>query len=126
MKAFMILSAHRSEYNAEANAYRHAEAFDLLSEYAPQVVEGMYKGTEETSILVPIPKDSYARQRVLQVAHRFGQESVLEVDTDGTAYLIFDGEHKPLRIGAWTGIAPADTFNVDAWTKIDDNFFTAK
>lgn len=87
---FIVLSASRAELTPELNAERSAllerqlEARDLSFKR----VEGSYNGSREIAFLVLAPDDN-ALAACYRLARRYGQESVLHVDANRYAALVF-------------------------------------
>lgn len=128
---FIVLSASRAELTPELNAERSAllerqlQARDLSFKR----VEGAYKGQREISFLVLTP-DSNAEALATRLARRYGQESVLAVDANRAAALLFlrpdvGGEDiasiEP--IGYWRSAAQAEAESLDAFTRDGSDYY---
>lgn len=87
---FMIMSADRAEYGADINAERRkllVRQFEARG-LSFKEVEGSYNGTKETSYVIPV-HSSGDESLVLTLARRYGQESVLSVDANRFATLLY-------------------------------------
>ncbi len=123
---FVILSAYRPNYTAEANEERHASALAHLERYGAIAAMGCYKGTREQSIIVPfqvavdVPYDM-----AMRVARRYGQESVLRVERDARAYLVYDPSRTEREefLGTWTEYDAPQARTYGAWTELAGQFF---
>lgn len=76
--------------------------------YKPVV--GCYKGKTENSMVIP---GAY-RKRVMQLAHAHHQESVLHLDANRVAHLIYMDGRPDETLGRWREVAPGE--EPDAWT----------
>ena len=89
--AFVIFSvfqsrlSHRDNMRNHSNVLRHLEDFGLKY----KVVEGVYRGESELSILVPVINQVFDLATVEQLAHIYNQHSILFVDSDRNAELRF-------------------------------------
>lgn len=128
---FTILSASRSELTAELNAERS----DLLErqlaarDLSFKRVEGSYKGEREISFLVLTPDDR-AESLVLRLARRYGQESVLHVDANRYAALLFlhpdvggPDVSSVSGVGFWRSAAQAEAESLEAYTRDGADYY---
>jgi len=89
--AFVIISVFRNNkplfenIDNTAKAVTHLQSFGLKT----KIVDGVYKGDSEKSILVPIINQNFDLSTVKQLASIYDQESILFVDSDRNAKLIF-------------------------------------
>ena len=118
----VILSAHLTQYSSVENKYRHelltSMIYDLGLSYA--VVQGVYKGVSEVSILVKL--NSFADLEILKnyAFKNFGQESVLFNDYNGMSHLMYnDGKDEMLGklqpVASIVGLDAYTIVNGQAW-----------
>ena len=112
-KMLFILAVNQPNENAD-------KAF--LAEHGIHVSNpaciGAYKGKLELAYLIPCDQDTRAEVEasVLQAAKAANQESVLFLDSEREAYLIFVDNRDTGHIGTWSGIDSAEAASLDAWT----------
>jgi len=119
---FIILSA---ELVNENNVYRTSLLKDMLLGLNLNFHEaiGCYKGTKEQSFFVT-PKDTIEMQAITDIAfNQFNQESVLTQDSAGVSYLEYQNGSIE-RLGAM--IEVTDVTGLDAYTKINNRYYTVK
>ena len=131
---FVVLSAERTEYTPEVNQWRTQSLESQLSardlQFRP--VLGVYKGHAEASFLVflpPVPDHAaYTLTMLRQLGRRWGQESVLHVDANRLAVLLFTDNRAPIELGAWETVSPATAQNADGYTYSPDtdSFYIAR
>jgi hypothetical protein len=119
---FVIFSAERSDRSPELNAIYTAQLSEQLAWrglYHYRVI-GSYKGAQENSFVVYAEPDD-----ILTLAKRYGQESVLAVDSARLATLIYvdSGKHEPLGVFGQIDADYAKT--LDAWTLTPDGTYYA-
>lgn len=87
---FFILSADRVEYGEDINADRRNMLERQLTARDVEFhqVQGSYNGLREVSYVV-FGHDSRTESVVFQLARRYGQDSVLSVDANRLAILIY-------------------------------------
>ena len=92
-KPFVIISAERFTNTIEENEKKHNELMTQLKKdkFSIKEVEGVYKGTVEKSIIVILNKRWLAVELATfkNYAAIFNQESILFVDEERNASLIF-------------------------------------
>ncbi len=123
--AFYLISAELSDKTSEENS----NATEDLESYLTKVnmlfkpVTGVYKGVMEQSFLV-LTINPYG---MISLAEQYGQESVLFVDGNREATLIFtDAETPPRYVGKWTSIIASEAVRSENYTQDGDNFYTTK
>lgn len=118
---FFILSAARAEHNSIVNHARHETLMRQLQNcgHAVAQVNGCYKGEKEAAILVvdDRPYNAICETDVLRLARAYGQESVLAVDANGRARLIYCDDGSFETIGTWRGTNEKIAKSRDAWTE---------
>lgn len=128
---FTILSASRSELTPELNAERSAMLERQLAarDLSFKRVEGSYKGTRETSFLVLTPDDN-AESAVTRLARRYGQESVLHVDANRYAVLLFltpdmggPDVASISGVGFWRSAAQSEAESLEAYTRDGTDYY---
>lgn len=128
---FVILSAEVGFHTSEANRIASANLADFLSriDASFQVVQGRYHGTNETSFLVPItgPDQNVRDIRInvlRQRARDDHQESILYVDSQSQAWLLFTNDAPDVHLGTWKEFH-GDPDSVDAVTQIAGRYYRA-
>lgn len=121
-----IISADRTEYAPETNRERRKRLDFMLrgAGIATVPVTGSYEGVPESSLLVP-PNGLAAgdvRRLLLQAAENWEQDSLLEFNKDGNAWLVFTRGRPDKYIGK---LVISDTLpkGVTAFTRLPDGRF---
>ena len=89
--AFVIFSVFQSKLSHQDNMDNHKKVLRHLKDFGLKfkVVEGVYRGESELSILVPVINQVFDLATVEQLAHIYNQHSILFVDSDRNAELKF-------------------------------------
>tara|TARA_R100000664_G_scaffold1925_2_gene4978 strand:+ start:226 stop:660 length:435 start_codon:yes stop_codon:yes gene_type:complete len=89
--AFVIFSVFQSRLSKADNLENHKKVLNHLKTFGLRfkVVEGVYRGESELSILVPVINQVFDYSTVEQLAHIYDQHSILFVDSDRNAELRF-------------------------------------
>jgi hypothetical protein len=89
--AFVIFSVFQSRLSHRDNMDNHKKVLRHLEDFGfkYKVVEGVYRGESELSILVPVINQVFDLATVEQLAHIYNQHSILFVDSDRNAELKF-------------------------------------
>ncbi len=89
--AFVIFSVFQSRLSKDENLENHKKVLRHLKDFGLnyKVVEGVYRGESELSILVPVINQVFDLATVEQLAHIYDQHSILFVDSDRNAELRF-------------------------------------
>ena len=89
--AFVIFSVFQSRLSHQDNMDNHKKVLRHLKDFGLKykVVEGVYRGESELSILVPVINQVFDLATVEQLAHIYNQHSILFVDSDRNAELKF-------------------------------------
>ena len=89
--AFVIFSVFQSRLSKADNLENHKKVLRHLKDFGlkHKVVEGVYSGESELSILVPVINQVFDLATVEQLAHIYNQHSILFVDSDRNAELKF-------------------------------------
>ena len=89
--AFVIFSVFQSRLSKADNMDNHKKVLRHLKDFGLRfkVVEGVYRGESELSILVPVINQVFDLATVEQLAHIYNQQSILFVDSDRNAELKF-------------------------------------
>lgn len=130
--AFTILSAELSIYTPEVNATRteqlrgQLEARDL--DFAAS--SGAYNGTTEANFIVLSDDGSREFELVLSLARRYGQQSVLHVDANRGATLVYT--HTDLTrgsqrvpLGQYKRVSEYDAKRASGYTELNGNYYVA-
>ena len=89
--AFVIFSVFQSRLSHQDNMDNHKKVLRHLEDFGfkYKVVDGVYRGESELSILVPVINQVFDLATVEQLAHIYNQHSILFVDSDRNAELKF-------------------------------------
>ena len=89
--AFVIFSVFQTRLSKDENLENHEKVLRHLKDFGLKfkVVEGVYRGESELSILVPVINQVFDLSTVEQLAHIYNQHSILFVDSDRNAELKF-------------------------------------
>ena len=89
--AFVKFSVFQSRLSHQDNMDNHKKVLRHLEDFGfkYKVVEGVYRGESELSILVPVINQVFDLATVEQLAHIYNQHSILFVDSDRNAELKF-------------------------------------
>ena len=89
--AFVIFSVFQSRLSKDENLENHKKVLKHLKTFGLRfkVVEGVYRGEAELSILVPVINQVLDYSTIEQLAHIYEQHSILFVDSDRNAELRF-------------------------------------
>ena len=89
--AFVIFSVFQSGLSHQDNMDNHKKVLRHLEDFGfkYKVVEGVYRGESELSILVPVINQVFDLATVEQLAHIYNQHSILFVDSNRNAELKF-------------------------------------
>lgn len=124
----VFLSAFNSGLDFQQNLTAHRQLREVLYDrmlLLGQVsnVFGRYNGTDELSFRVSNLDDDAANILAEVAFKEFYQESILVVESDGSAYLRYqNGYIKPL--GIMTQVDSVE--GLDAYSEVDDKFYTVK
>lgn len=128
---FIILSASRAELTPELNSERSELLARQLAarDLSFKRVDGVYKGSREISFLVLTPDDN-AQAACYRLARRYGQESVLSVDANRYAALVFltpdmggADVASVSGVGYWRSAAAAEAEALDNYTRDGADFY---
>ena len=111
----IIFSGYTKAANDELNRVRHNICLVSLENAGAKPIElkGYYKGLVEKSILVLDSPE--LRKIVLNLATYFDQESILLLDQDRNAALLFLGDNSQQEIGRFIPVSKDKIDNLDAW-----------
>lgn len=121
---FVVISAERVEYTDAVNQWRTDSLASQLAardlRFIP--VDGVYKGRAEHSFLVFLPPDhaAYTLTMLRQLGKRWGQESVLHVDANRGAELLYTDGRGPIDLGQWQTVSATEAANADGYTYSPD------
>ena len=89
--AFVIFSVFQSRLSKDENLENHRKVLKHLRTFGLRikVVEGVYRGESELSILVPVINQVFDYSTVEQLAHIYDQQCILFVDSERNAELRF-------------------------------------
>jgi hypothetical protein len=121
---FVILSAERTGMHEEVNAWRTASLQHQLThrDLSPLPVEGVYQGCAERSFLVFLPavNQDYVLSMLIGLARRWGQESVLYVDSNRESCLLYSDGRPALELGRWQTVDAIDAKVEESYTYSPD------
>lgn len=122
----VILSAELKDKSFESNRQRTINLAKCLEEcnLIFNEAQGKYNGIEETCFVVKV-RNNTELETVKDFAFKnFGQESVLETDANGRAYLEFNnGETKML--GQFRQVNPKLIEQLESYTIMNNGVYTA-
>ena len=133
-KPFVIISAERPERGEAINADLTAQLLSQLEARSlyPKTVIGKYNGRSEVAYLVVLPGNGRygaALSLLVQLATRYGQDTVLYVDSNRQAALYAPVSGWMLRhvkeLGPWREIRRCEAERYGAFTLSDDRYFAA-
>ena len=89
--AFVIFSVFQTRLSKDENLENHKKVLRHLKDFGLKfkVVEGVYRGESELSILVPVINQVFDYSTIEQLAHIYDQQCILFVDSDRNAELRF-------------------------------------
>ena len=89
--AFVIFSVFQSRLSKDENLENHKKVLRHLKDFGLKfkVVEGVYRGESELSILVPVINQVFDYSTIEQLAHIYDQQCILFVDSERNAELRF-------------------------------------
>ena len=89
--AFVIFSVFQTRLSKDENLENHKKVLKHLKTFGLRfkVVEGVYRGESELSILVPVINQVFDLATVEQLAHIYDQQCILFVDSERNAELRF-------------------------------------
>lgn len=131
---FVIFSVDKTNLSAEHNAERQklVERQLYVRDLPFKKVQGSYKGVRETAYVVPLDQQGI-EDGVLTLARRYGQESVLQVDFNGYAMLLFlnPGNGGPnvkdfKGVGFWREITADEAANDESFTQDGDKYYSTR
>ena len=112
---FYILSGALSGFSAQENCDR-TESLDRwlrAKSLATVQVNGRYKSNRERSILVidERPDNDFCESAVMLLARQYDQESVLAVDANRQARLIYWDDGRFESVGQWRAVSAGEVTN---------------
>lgn len=131
---FVIFSVDKADLSPEVN--RERQNFverQLAARNLPfKKVQGVYKGVRETAYKVSLYGQG-VEDWILLLARRYGQESVLQVDFNRFAMLLFlhQGNGGPnvktfKGVGYWREITADEAANEDNFTQDGDRYYSTR
>ena len=132
--AFVIFSVFQSRLSHQDNLDNHKKTLNHLKAFGLKfkVVEGVYRGESELSILVPVINEVFDLATVEQLAHIYEQHSILFVDSDRNAELRFmvkpfDASLNELpkseKLGKFVATTKGIATQCDNYTKDGNNYY---
>ena len=132
--AFVIFSVFQSRLSHADNLDNHKKTLNHLRAFGLKfkVVEGVYRGESELSILVPVINEVFDLATVEQLAHIYEQHSILFVDSDRNAELRFmvkpfDASLNELpkseKLGKFISTTKGIATQCDNYTKDGNNYY---
>jgi hypothetical protein len=133
-RPFVIISASKVHNSWEVNSGLSSQLFQQLADrgFRPRWVSGRYRGVHESAFIVSLPGNGQAGHVMSELAKlgkRYGQETVLYVDSNRIASL-----HSPANgwslthveeLGPWRELDRYAAFTKEAYTVIDGRYFVA-
>lgn len=103
----IVFSVFRQDQNTQVNFRNHMLVSELLHADLLSFKElvGSYKGTLENSYMVFIPFERLplAMEKIRKIAERYGQESMLYIDNENKAELLYLNGHVE-KLGRFTSV----------------------
>ena len=132
--AFVIFSVFQSRLSHADNLDNHKKTLNHLKAFGLKfkVVEGVYRGESELSILVPVINEVFDLATIEQLAHIYEQHSILFVDSDRNAELRFmvkpfDASLNELpkseKLGKFISTTKGIATQCDNYTKDGNNYY---
>jgi hypothetical protein len=118
----VILSAHRANLDDATNTMRHNLLCQMLRDLGLvyNAVDGVYKGTKETSLLVVL-NNTTELETISDFAFKnFEQESILYSDSNRATQLIFNNGTTQ-ELGRLTQVTKQETEKLDSYTILTDS-----
>ena len=128
LKPFVIISASRAAWSAEANAdsTRQLASQLLARDFKITQVRGSYGGIEEDSFLVlcdPVTQD-YEFGMLTQLAERYGQESLLLGDAFRNASLWYEADGRTVALpGKFQAVDSVTAHKLGNWTRREGQYY---
>lgn len=131
---FVVFSVDKADLPAEINRERQTMVEAQLAARGLRFkkVQGVYKGARETAYIVTLHAQGL-EDTILTLARRYGQESVLQVDFNRFAMLLFlnPGNGGPnvkdfKGVGYWREITADDAANEDNFTQDGDKYYSTR
>lgn len=123
-----IVSVFSNKRSIENNLKLHKQFTKFLKERGFNFVEvqGIYKGIKELSFFVDFRQLS--QQSVLDFARFYNQESILRLEANNKAYLVYTIDNVEEYIGIFSKIKEIETKDYDSLTYFPSTnaFYTAK
>lgn len=124
-KETLLFSAERpNQNNVERNTLMRTMLDELNINY--KLVNGVYEGTNELTFVVT-PKNDVEKQTLVDIAlKQFSQDCVLELDSNRTARLLFNGESK--TIGKFVSCNRNEALKRDSYTycPVNNSYYIVK
>ena len=131
--AFVIFSVFQSKLSHQDNMDNHNKVLKHLKDFGLRfkVVEGVYRGESELSILVPVINQVFDLATVEQLAHIYNQHSILFVDSDRNAELKFMvkpfdaslNQVKSEKLGKFIATTKGVATQCENYTKDGNNYY---
>ena len=131
--AFVIFSAFQSRLSHQHNMDNHKKVLRHLEDFGfkYKVVEGVYRGESELSILVPVINQVFDYSTVEQLAHIYDQQCILFVDSDRNAELRFMvksfdaslNQVKSEKLGKFVATTKGIATQCENYTKDGNNYY---
>ena len=124
---FVIISAERFTLTKGENQKRHQELLNQLKRdgFKTKVVEGVYHGQTEKSILVLLESNFLAVDLgyLKNYGMIFDQESILFVDADRKAELHFPASNKAEKLGNFVSVTKGIAIQCNNYTQDGQDYY---
>jgi len=116
---FVLISAELDELSSEVNAARTEELENELDHYGLnyKATIGGWNGGREDSFLV-LAYDEEDSEVLRDLAEKFDQESILEVDTNRHTLVVSPDELNVTSIGTWYCVGKTKPDGNSVWAKL--------
>ena len=129
MKRF-IISAEKSNNGYLINKLNTKELYSKLQDITQHIikVQGKYQGVKEISFLVELDEKDYVNygtqiNTVFNLARKYKQDSILMINDDYTAYLLYINSTRKESIGYFIEVDKDTALLKDAYSKINGKYF---
>ena len=131
--AFVIFSVFQSRLSKDENLENHKKVLKHLKTFGLRfkVVEGVYRGESELSILVPVINQVFDYSTVEQLAHIYDQQCILFVDSERNSELRFIvksfdaslNQVKSEKLGKFIATTKCIATQCNSYTKDGNNYY---
>lgn len=126
-KRFVLFSLDTPD--SKAGTFQHTMIKNILRDENISFTEvfGCYAGIKENSYMAVIETDDKLKV-IRSIAWQFLQEAILIVEEDRVAYICYNKDfyNTKNKLGAWVNITAEEATNLNAWTLLNNQYYTVK